>query len=164
MLLAIDVHYQGESARIGGVLFSHWSDPHSQQEIVTEMSDVAAYVPGQFFRRELPCLLKLLDGLEQLPALVIIDGNVFLDGHSQPGLGAHLYDALDSRVQVVGIAKTKFANMPAGTEVFRGKSAKPVYVTAIGADLQESKDNVRSMHGDFRIPALVKRADKLSRM
>ena len=164
MLLAIDVHYKSEGAQIGGVLFSHWTDQQSEQEIVTEMSAVVGYVPGQFYRRELPCILKLLDELAQLPAVIIIDGNVFLDGYSQPGLGAHLYEALDSRVQVVGIAKTKFAKLPVGTEVFRGKSKKLVYVTAIGADLEESKKNVRSMYGDFRIPALVKRADKLSRM
>lgn len=45
----------------------------------------------------------------------------------------------------------------------RGTSTSPLFVTAVGIDPQVAADRVRDMHGPFRIPTLVKRADSLAR-
>ena len=55
---------------------------------------VAAYVPGQFYRRELPCLLAVFGLVRQPLEIILIDGYVWLDAQGMPGLGGHLFDAL----------------------------------------------------------------------
>ena len=45
----------------------------------------------------------------------------------------------------------------------RGSSRRPLYVSAAGMELQEAKRHIAQMHGKFRMPALLKRADQLSR-
>ena len=48
------------------------------------------YVPGEFYKRELPCIIKLLDLVEEHIDCIIIDGFVYLDGDTRPGLGKHI--------------------------------------------------------------------------
>jgi deoxyribonuclease V len=117
----------------------------------------AAYEAGKFYQRELPYLLGALAGIT--PELVVIDGNVWLADRAA-GLGAHLHVKLG--VPVVGVAKNLFRGAPA-IAVVRGKSAKPLYVTAAGYSAELAADHVRAMHGEFRIPTLLKRADSLAR-
>ena len=117
----------------------------------------AAYEPGRFYQRELPYLLGALARFT--PQLVVIDGNVWLANHT-PGLGARLHAEIG--VPVVGVAKNPFRGAPA-IAVVRGASAKPLHVTAVGIDPQLAADRVRAMHGEFRIPTLLKRADSLAR-
>jgi deoxyribonuclease V len=117
----------------------------------------ADYAPGKFYQRELPYLLRALAGIA--PELVIIDGNVWLADHA-PGLGARLHREI--HVPVVGVAKNPFRGAPA-LAVMRGKSAKPLHVTAVGIEPELAADRVRAMHGEFRIPTLLKRADSLAR-
>jgi deoxyribonuclease V len=123
---------------------------------------VHAYQPGQFFRRELPCLLAVLRELPPV-AVVVVDGYVWLDGVSVAGLGAHLYQALAGKVAVVGVAKTKFGGPGGAVEVVRGRSTRPLFITAVGMDAQRAAEHVRSMHGPDRIPTLLKRVDSLAR-
>jgi len=47
--------------------------------------------------------------------------------------------------------------------VLRGDSRRPLYVTAAGLDPAAAALHVRSMHGPFRIPTLLKRVDQLCR-
>jgi deoxyribonuclease V len=117
----------------------------------------ADYTPGKFYQRELPYLLRVLAGVAA--EAVIIDGNVWLTDHA-PGLGARLHDAIG--VPVVGVAKNPFRGAPA-IAVVRGHSAKPLHVTAVGIAAELAADHVRAMHGEFRIPTLLKRADSLAR-
>jgi deoxyribonuclease V len=129
------------------------------------VANVAAYEPGQFYKRELPCLLAVLKRLRRTPDILVIDGFVWLDGNAKQGLGAHLHTAYEQR-PVVGIAKTRFASI-AGTmmveEVRRGASSNPLYVTAVGVELTAAADYVRRMHGEHRIPELVRLTDRLAR-
>jgi deoxyribonuclease V len=94
--------------------------------------------------------------------VIIIDGYVWL-GAQRPGLGAHLYESLQRRAAVIGVAKTRFVRAEPARMVLRGRSRSPLYVTAAGMDLAEAASHIRAMHGPYRIPTLLKRADQLSR-
>ena len=162
MLAAVDAQYGDRDARVASVTFAAWADgaPASERAIVVEGAALAPYQPGEFWRRELPCLRAVLAGLAALD-VVIVDGYVWL-GVDRPGLGARLYDELGGTVKVVGVAKTPFRDAPA-VPVIRGESKRPLFVTAAGIDADEAAARVASMHGDFRLPTLLRRVDQLSR-
>ena len=44
------------------------------------------------------------------------------------------------------------------------KAKTPLFLTAIGMDVDEIKPKVEAMHGAFRIPALLKKLDQLTRI
>jgi deoxyribonuclease V len=162
MLACVDVDYREDRAVAACVCFKAWSDDTPASESVVEIRDVAPYQSGQFYRRELPCILAVLKGLSELPQVIVIDGYVWL-GDRRPGLGAHLHEALEGQVAVVGVAKTRFARADPMELVLRGRSRSPLHVTAVGMDLAEAASHVRALHGPYRIPTLLKRADQLSR-
>jgi len=105
MILAVDVQYSENNAVVAGVLFKSWQNEDSEKEYVSLMDEVADYEPGKFFKRELPCILKLIENYHLKPECIVVDGFVFLDGFSKAGLGKHLFDALNGEVSVIGIAK-----------------------------------------------------------
>ena len=163
MILATDVHYHNNGATAAGVVFEDWSDAVANHVVLTEITDVAEYIPGMFYQRELPCLLELLKQFEHQPEYIIIDGFVYLDGYQRPGLGKYLYDALDQNIPIIGVAKSSFHEIPAATQVLRGQSQKPLYVTTAGMPLEQAKQYVATMHGEFRLPTLLKQADQACR-
>lgn len=160
-LICLDVDYRSDHAVAAAVAFNDWGDEYAVEEQTAMISPVEAYVPGQFYRRELPCLLAVLQKLTQPPRLVVVDSYVLLSGNS-PGLGAYLYEALNRQVPVIGVAKTRFHSAPA-TEILRGGSHSPLFVTAIGIDVKVAATSVQRMHGPYRIPTLLKRVDQLCR-
>jgi deoxyribonuclease V len=162
VLACVDVDYRDTEAVAAGVLFRAWPDGDSAADLVRRIPGVAPYEPGQFYKRELPCLLAVLGSAPAPPELVVVDGYVWLaDG--RPGLGGHLYEALGAAVPVVGVAKTRFLSATAAREVLRGDSRRPLYVTAAGVDVERAAEFVRSMHGAHRVPTLLKRVDQLCR-
>ena len=163
MILAVDVDYRNDKAIAAGVLFKNWEDREPVQELIAEILTVAEYEPGQFYKRELPCVLALLQQLEQLPEFIVIDGYVYLDGNLKPGFGRHLHDALEGKSVIIGMAKSRFKDTPAETEIFRGGSKRALYVTAIGIDETKAKGFIMQMHGAHRIPTILKRVDQLSK-
>ncbi|WP_243369825.1 endonuclease V [Geotalea sp. SG265] len=163
MLLAVDVHYGERIAVVAGVEFADWGDAAPRRELVLAMEVPAAYTPGQFYQRELPCILRLLTHYQLQPGCMVIDGYVYLDGENRPGLGKHLFDALAGTVPVVGVAKSRFAGIGEQYAVYRGKSTRPLYVTAAGMGQETAKEHIRSMHGPHRLPTLLKRVDRLCR-
>jgi deoxyribonuclease V len=154
MIACLDVCYHDTAACAAAVTFRDWTDAVAADETTIPIRDVQPYESGQFFRRELPCLLAVLGTLRSID-LVVIDGYVWLDGASRPGLEAHLFQALAAAVPVVGIAKTKFAGADRAREVIRGTSKRPLFVTAVGVDADVAALWVHSMHGEHRIPALI---------
>lgn len=162
MIACLDVDYRETEACAAAVTFLDWGDASSREERVVRIPDVQPYEPGQFFRRELPCLLEVLKTLPEL-STIIIDGYVWLDGASKPGLGAHLHEALGGSVPVIGVAKTSFKGSDFARQVIRGASIKPLFVTAAGMDVQLAAEWIRSMHGPYRIPTLLSRVDHLCR-
>jgi len=162
-ILATDVHYTDAGAVAAGVLFDDWDAATPQRTVTCRFDTVEPYVPGAFYRRELPCLLGLLREHALQPGLVIVDGHVFLDDAGRPGLGKHLFDALDGRVPVIGVAKTAFTGIGVEHAVLRGDSARPLYVSVAGLPLAEAQAHVRAMHGAHRLPTLLKWVDRACR-
>ena len=162
MIACLDVHYRDPGATAASVLLAHWEDAVATAERTRTIASVAPYLPGQFYRRELPCLLSVL-ALDPLPDCIVVDGYVWLDGHGRPGLGAHLWEALGRRAAVIGVAKTAFMGAAHAVLVRRGESARPLYVTSAGKDPQQAGQLLSRMAGSHRIPTLLKRVDALSR-
>lgn len=162
MIAITDVHYPpqgGAAAACVVVRALSNAAPVSRHRVLVET--VAPYQPGQFFERELPCLLAVLKVLNHPVELVVVDGFVWL-GPQRPGLGAHLFEALHGKVAVVGVAKTAFVGAP-GIPVLRGNSHKPLFVTAQGLDLEDAAAAVKAMAGDHRLPTLISMVDHLAR-
>ena len=162
MIACLDVDYRDPSACAAAVTIHDWSDAMPSGESIVQIADVAPYEPGQFYRRELPCLLAALKTLPRIETAVI-DGYVWLDAAMTPGLGAYLHEALSGEVVVIGVAKTKYRGADHAHEVFRGTSARPLYVTAAGISPDAAAKHIRTMHGDHRIPSILARVDRLCR-
>lgn len=162
MIACLDVDYRDEIAVAACLTFSDWQGGRHVRELTEIVREVEPYRPGAFYRRELPCLMQALGRLGEEPAIVLIDGYVWL-GQDKPGLGAHLYQTLGNQVPVVGVAKTRFAGATPIREVLRGQSILPLFVSAIGCDVDEAAEKVRTMHGPHRLPTLLKRVDQLCR-
>src|SRR5512135_1031705 len=131
-----------------------------------EVKAVDTYRPGNFYRRELPCLLSVLQLVPVLPEAAVVDGYVWLPPGDRPGLGAHLYDAMGRQIPVIGIAKTAFAGVEScvsARPVLRGISRKPLFVTAVGMEPDIAALRVREMAGKHRVPEIGRLADRLSR-
>jgi len=158
-LVCVDVDYRGAGAMAAAVAFEGWDAGVAVEEVAVAVGRVEPYVPGQFYRRELPCVLAALKELKRAAELVIVDGYVWL-GPQRPGLGMHVHEALG--VPVVGVAKTAFAGAP-GVAVVRGASKAPLFVTAEGMDPAVAARHVRAMHGAYRVPTMLKRVDQLCR-
>lgn len=162
MIATFDVHYINDDATTACICFDDWTDSVSTQDFVENTKNVAPYESGKFYQRELPCIVSLLKKNNLQPELIIVDGYVWLD-ENQIGLGGHLYNALNQQIPVIGVAKTRFKTHSKVKEVFRGGSQNPLYVSAIGVDLDESVLNIEKMDGVFRIPTLLKSVDQLCR-
>ncbi len=164
MLACVDVGYNNSAARAACVTFEDWEDADPSGEYTLDIDHVEAYVPGQFYRRELPCLLAVLGQLPESPDIIVVDGYVWLDDKDRKGLGHHLFDTLQQSVPVIGVAKTEFAGATQAVEIHRGSSTRPLFVTAVGIETDVAAEHIRRMHGDSRIPTLLKRVDTLSRL
>jgi deoxyribonuclease V len=163
MIACLDVHYRETTAQAACVLLSDWAavapaDVRLAQTTVTE-----AYVPGHLYARELDPLLKVLEGLDAAYHVVVVDGYVWLDKAGTPGLGAHLHRALGGKVPVVGVAKEPFGFGDFAHKVYRGASAKPLFVTTVGMTADTAAFQVCCMHGHNRIPTVLRLVDHLSR-
>lgn len=159
MILILDVHYPTlGGAWVAGVTCAAWGDSTPLSEHVKFVPVVEEYESGAFYRRELPCLTSLIQDLPDAPEVIVVDGHAKLDG--RPGLGAHLYDA--TGIPVIGVAKRRFHEGDA-LPLLRGGSKSPLYVSAAGLSDQEALARVAVMHGPYRIPTLIKRADRLCR-
>jgi deoxyribonuclease V len=163
MKLAVDTHYADDTAKVAGILFKDWQDDNYVEKYVCQVSANKSYEPGNFYKRELPGIQALIKKIDIRPEIIIIDGYVFLDGIAKPGLGKHLYNWLDEKIPVIGVAKNPFKGIKYENEITRGKSCKPLFVTCAGIDLAEAKKNISSMHGRYRMPTLLKLVDQLSR-
>jgi deoxyribonuclease V len=159
VICCVDVDYQATGVTTACVGFDDWPSPAARIEVVMRSDGpAAAYAPGAFYERELPYLLAVLARMPPRDA-IIVDAYVWLAPET-PGLGWHVYDRLGD--VVVGVAKTRYAGAEA-IEVVRGDSARPLYVTAVGMPVEQAASHVRAMHGDHRVPTLLRLADGLAR-
>ncbi|TRX37452.1 endonuclease V [Flavobacterium sp. ZT3R18] len=165
MILAFDTYYFENKAKTVCLAFESWTNCE-KHEIYTEILEgIEDYISGEFYKRELPCIMSLYAkiNIENVEA-IIIDGFVFLDDNEKMGLGGHLYEILDSKTPVIGVAKTNFATIKINKrEVLRGKSINPLYITAIGIDLEKASELINNMSGQNRIPITLKKLDTLTK-
>ncbi|WP_299223499.1 endonuclease V [uncultured Psychroserpens sp.] len=166
MFLALDVHYKTNYAKSVGLNFLNKGDEVAQETFIDIINEVAAYEPGQFYKRELPCLLKTISKVDlSIINAIIVDGHVYIDNDQNYGLGGHLYETLDKKVPIIGVAKRAFhANKATVKEVYRGTSQNPLHISAIGIDLDTAAYFIKSMHGKHRHPTLFKTLDKLTKI
>ena len=164
MILAIDVYYKQECAKAVGVLFN-WDDEQPREIIIRDSCDVVDYVPGEFYKRELPSLLKIIENIDlnKLEA-ILIDGYVYIDNNRTFGLGGILWEKIDKSVPIIGVAKTSFfKNKETVAEIFRGESKKPLYISALDYPLDIAVKNIENMKGNFRMPTILKELDKITK-
>ncbi|MEZ0182190.1 endonuclease V [Flavobacterium plurextorum] len=164
-ILAFDTYYFDGKAKTVCLEFLNWNESENYKVHTEIIENVEDYIPGEFYRRELPCILSLLDKIDlKTVQVIIVDGFVYLDDDKKYGLGGHLYEKLNREIPIIGVAKTNFASIENDKKALvRGDSKKPLYVTAIGIDLEDAFEKVESMAGEFRIPTLLKEMDRLTK-
>lgn len=165
MIAAFDVDYRENQniAVVASIVFEKWTDKTPKFEYISVLKEIAPYIPGRFFERELPCLLHLIEKIPIPITIILIDGYVWLSENRMPGLGGHLYQRLQEKTPVIGVAKRSFKGAMFAKNVFRGKSKRPLFITAAGINKQKAAKNVEKMHGIYRIPTLLKKVDHLAR-
>ncbi len=166
MIAAADVHYREDKAVGVIVLFSEWESldilSYEKIEFTGKYSE---YIPGEFYKRELPILISLYERIKntELEAF-IVDGYVFLGKEEKPGLGYYVYQNLGGSIPVIGAAKSRFKeNSENCRELLRGKSAKPMYITSIGISPDEALMKMQKMKGSFRIPDILSKLDRMTK-
>lgn len=165
MILAFDTGYFDDRAKTVCIVLEHWRATALHKVYAAVSENIAVYVPGQFYRRELPGILALWQRVEEKdPEAVLIDGFVYLDDEGRPGLGAHLYEQLRGKIPVIGVAKNDYVTIQKNKRlVWRGGSKRPLYVTSAGIDMDVAAHHVQSMAGPFRVPTLLKELDRLTK-
>lgn len=165
MLVAVDTFYYDNKAKTIAITFNNWEDSTYSKYYSEELEISAQYVSGEFYKRELPCILSILKNINlDSVKVIIVDGYVYLDDFNKYGLGGHLYESLIRKIPIVGVAKTNFAsNNENKVELLRGQSKNPLYITSIGIDIENARENISRMFGNYRIPTLLKELDKLTK-
>ncbi len=161
LFVAVDVHYLDDSRARAAVVAA--GDARFAVIACTSTAVAAAeaaYRPGEFYQRELPPLQAVIPRSGSL-ALIVVDGYVDLDAAGRPGLGAHVH--AEFGVPVIGVAKTPFRTATHAAQVLRGRSGRPLYVTAAGMPMTDAAHLVSEMAGSFRLPDALKLADRLAR-
>jgi deoxyribonuclease V len=160
---AVDVSYRDDSAVAACVAFDAWSDGEPAWLVRETLPAAARYRAGRFFERELPCLMAVLGKAAMPFEVILIDGYVHLRADQGAGLGARLAEALPYPAVVIGVAKSPLAIADRFVPITRGRSRKPLLVSAIGCPVERAAALVVGMHGPFRIPTMLRLADRLGR-
>ncbi|HUZ39635.1 MAG TPA: endonuclease V [Streptosporangiaceae bacterium] len=161
LFVAVDVHYLDDvGARAAMVAARDRRFSLVSWTRTAVVAAVAPYQAGQFYLRELPPLRAVIPAPGEI-ALIVVDGYVDLDPGGRPGLGAHVH--AEFGVPVIGVAKTAFKAATHAAQVLRGRSSRPLYVTAAGMATADAARLVAEMTGQFRVPDALKLADRLAR-
>jgi deoxyribonuclease V len=165
VILAFDTFYFEDKAKTVCLGFKDWGMEDKISIFSETISDVPEYISGEFYKRELPCILSLLSKIDIKEVnLIIIDGFVFLDDENRFGLGAYLHESLNEKVPIIGVAKRDFASIEKNRRIiFRGNSKNPLFITSVGIDLEFASKKIEEMDGEYRIPNLLKEVDRLTK-
>ncbi len=162
-IACFDVYYYENYAKSCCIVFVSSSEEEIICEYCRTVEPINDYVSGEFYKRELPCILSVYNLIKMDIDIIIIDGFVTLN-NGKKGLGAYLYDSLNKQTPVIGVAKTLFSGCESYSEVYRGISKKPLYVSSIGIDLEFSANLIKNLKGKNRTPDVLKRIDHLTRL
>lgn len=180
--LATDTYYYKDRAKTVGIIFNSWDDSEPETIIHSWLGadKYGPYIPGEFYKRELPCIINLITehklDLKEFDT-IILDGLARLPGSSTEGLGVHLEDKITElwpdldfydRPAIMGVAKTRFGNVEddEGTcTVLRGTAKTPFYVNTTWHLMSsaEAASHLKEMHGEHRIPTLLKLLDRATK-
>jgi deoxyinosine 3'endonuclease (endonuclease V) len=64
MILAFDTYYFDNKAKTVSICFDDWSDEENYKVETEVIENSEEYQSGEFYKRELPCILSLLDKIE----------------------------------------------------------------------------------------------------
>jgi len=164
MIAIIDVGYSETQALAAAVIIENWTDPKPTKEYQIIIEPINEYISGEFYKRELPCILQLLATIEEDLSFIVVDGYVWLNNDKKPGLGAYLYEVMHGTLPIMGVAKNAFKQENQyAAEIYRGNSRKALYVTCEGMPIESAVNYIQNMTGSYRIPDVLKRVDQLSR-
>ena len=163
MIACFDAHYNDNSAIAAAIVFRRWEDETAVDQYTVKVTDVGDYRPGSFYERELKPLQELIPLISYPIRYFVIDAYCHLSDDGSPGLGAYLHKSLPDDSAVIGVAKNRFRDTRHAVELFRGDSNRPLFITSIGVSYQSAADHVKSMHGEHRIPIILKAVDRLAR-
>jgi deoxyribonuclease V len=165
MILAFDTYYFDQKAKTICLEFAEWNEDKNFKVHSEIIDNVEEYIPGEFYKRELPCILSLLKQIDLSTIdVIVVDGFVYLNDENKYGLGGYLYEKLNGEIPIIGVAKTNFASIEKNKKaLYRGDSKKPLYITSIGIDLDKAYKKVESMAGEYRFPTLLKELDRLTK-
>ena len=166
MIYFFDTYYTDDYANTAVIGIENWESEVPDFELTHITTQINDYESGAFYKRELPCLLETIKKIELNPNtdILVIDGYVVLSDDSKLGLGGHLFKELKGQFPVIGVAKNDFISLKKlKQEVYRGVSKKPLYVTSLDFDLQEASNCILQMHGNNRLPTILKLVDQKSR-
>lgn len=166
MIYCFDTYYGDDYAKTAVLGIENWDSSEPCFELSDIIHEVNEYESGAFFKRELPCLISIIDKINLEPSkdILVIDGYVNLSDDGKPGLGGYLFNELGGKVPVIGVAKNNFANLKnLKKTIYRSGSKKPLFVTSLGYDLQKASEKIIAMHGEFRIPTILKLVDQKCR-
>lgn len=165
--IAIDSYYYSSTdCYTVGVIFEDWKQGTPSEIISCHISKFGDYIPGEFYKRELPGILSLLQqiNLEEYDTIILDSFLVLIEeGEIKPGLGAHLLENLEenSKITLIGVAKSQFgSNQEISVPVLRGKATNPLWVQGIGISNEDAAELIKNMAGKYRIPTLLKILDK----
>ncbi|MEE1946220.1 endonuclease V [Pedobacter sp. KR3-3] len=165
MILAFDTYYFDDKGKTVCVAFEDWSASEKFEVYTETLENIAEYESGAFYKRELPCILSLLSKIDcQTVEAIIVDGFVYLDDENKPGLGAYLFESLHKNIPVIGVAKSNFATLQKNKRaLLRGESQKPIFITAIGMELDKAAEQIRQLSGPYRMPSILKALDRFTK-
>ncbi|HKQ22289.1 MAG TPA: endonuclease V [Nitrososphaeraceae archaeon] len=162
MKVCLDVDYRNDDASVAAIVFDDWESDSIVEQHTVLVNGVHPYVPGEFYKRELPCLLAILKKVQSPIDLIVVDSYVWL-ATGVSGMGHHLYEALNSKTPVIGCAKTHFGTDDLSIAITRGQSKTPLFITSVGVDDKLAAGYISKMHGVNRVPTLLKKVDQLCR-
>ncbi|MCL9807748.1 endonuclease V [Flavobacterium luminosum] len=80
-------------------------------------------------------------------------------------MGGYVWELLGKKIPVIGVAKNTFHSNKSTVEaLYRGDSNKPLYVSVLGMERAVAVTHLQNMHGDFRIPSILKVLDTITKI
>ena len=180
-IAGVDVAYipsTGES--VATVVMLSYPELRTVESAVAKMETPFPYVPGLLSFREIPAILRALEGLSGCPDLIFVDGH----GRAHPrriGIASHL--GLWLKLPTIGVGKSRLcgeyrepgrrrrsctrlthAGEVIGRVVRTREGVKPIFVSVgYGLPLEDCVRWTLSATQSYRLPEPIRRADLLSK-
>ncbi len=161
-IACFDAYYYNNYAKACCVVF----DIIPSEKVISRYCEIVDpiknYISGEFYKRELPCILGIHSKLAADIDIIIVDSYVFLE-NGKKGLGAHLFEALNNTIPIIGVAKNPFKGCTDYVQIYRGQSRNPLYISSVGIELGYAARLIKNLSGNNRIPDRLREVDQLTR-